>query len=558
MNHLKTGVLFLLLAIVAALGCTLQTVGQGGEGGARDSTPPTVSSTDPKGAATDVAVGAKINAVFSKAMNPSTLTGTTFTLTHGGASVPGAVTYSGGAATFTPVIALALGTLYTATVTTGAADQAGNALAANHTWSFTTRAVADTTPPTVISTSPAKGEMNVVASSALSATFSEALDPSTITTTTFTVTKGGSPISGAVAYAGKVATFTPSSALALDGSFLATVSTAVKDLAGNALATKFTWTFTTASRPTVTATNPVNGGQGAALNSHVEATFSVTMNPASITGTTFFVTQGMTPVVGTVTYAGTIATFAPTVDYLPSTTLTATVTTGAKDLSGNALGQDHVWSFQTGTKAGQAPVALGLASPFAVLAGDIVANTVSAGTLITGDLGISPGTSLTGFPPGVITGGTYKGAAAAGAQADLLAAYSDAAGRPGAAALPADVAGLTFTPGIYGQASAVTLSTGNCTLDAQGDANAVFIFQIGTVLSLAASTKILLIGGARATNVFWVVGSSATLGSTSKLKGTILATTGITMGAGAAVEGRLLAHGASVTLDNNSVTVPAP
>ena len=394
MNHLKTGVLFLLLAIVAALGCTLQTVGQGGEGGARDSTPPTVSSTDPKGAATDVAVGAKINAVFSKAMNPSTLTGTTFTLTHGGASVPGAVTYSGGAATFTPVIALALGTLYTATVTTGAADQAGNALAANHTWSFTTRAVADTTPPTVISTSPAKGEMNVVASSALSATFSEALDPSTITTTTFTVTKGGSPISGAVAYAGKVATFTPSSALALDGSFLATVSTAVKDLAGNALATKFTWTFTTASRPTVTATNPVNGGQGAALNSHVEATFSVTMNPASITGTTFFVTQGMTPVVGTVTYAGTIATFAPTVDYLPSTTLTATVTTGAKDLSGNALGQDHVWSFQTGTKAGQAPVALGLASPFAVLAGDMVANTVSAGTLITGDLGISPGTSL--------------------------------------------------------------------------------------------------------------------------------------------------------------------
>ena len=192
-------------------------------------------------------------------------------------------------------------------------------------------------------------------------------------------------------------------------------------------------------QPTVTATSPVNGAQGAAINSFVKATFSVTMNPATITASTFLLRQGVTPVPGAVTYAGTIATFAPTADYSPGATLTATVTTGAKDLSGNALAQDHVWSFQTGTKAGQAPVALGLASPFAVLAGDMVDNTVSAGTLITGDVGISPGTSLAGFPPGVITGGTYKGAAAAGAQADLLAAYSDAAGRPGAAALPADV-----------------------------------------------------------------------------------------------------------------------
>ena len=115
-----------------------------------------------------------------------------------------------------------------------------------------------------------------------------------------------------------------------------------------------------------------------------------------------------------------------------------------------------------------------------------------------------------------------------------------------AAALPADLAGLTFTPGLYRQVSAVALSTGTCTLDAQGDANAVFIFQIGTVLGLAAGTEITLGGGARATNVYWAVGASATLGAGSKLKGTILATTAITMGAGAAVEGRLLAHGASI------------
>ena len=125
------------------------------------------------------------------------------------------------------------------------------------------------------------------------------------------------------------------------------------------------------------------------------------------------------------TYLGEKATFTPTLAFSPNATLTATLTVGAKDMSGNALGQAHVWTFQSGTKGGQAPVALGLASSFAVLASDKVANTVSAGTIVTGDLGISPGTSLAGFPPGMIVGGTYKGAAAAAAQIDLLAAYTD-------------------------------------------------------------------------------------------------------------------------------------
>jgi len=106
--------------------------------------------------------------------------------------------------------------------------------------------------------------------------------------------------------------------------------------------------------------------------------------------------------------------------------------------------------------------------------------------------------------------------------------------------------------------SAVALSTGTCTLDAQGDANGVFIFQVGTALGLAANTQIILSGGAKATNVYWAVGASVTLGATSTFKGTILAATAITLGAGAAVEGRLLAHGASVTLNANPVTVPAP
>lgn len=193
-----------------------------------------------------------------------------------------------------------------------------------------------------------------------------------------------------------------------------------------------------------------------------------------------------------------------------------------------------------------------------MLAGDKIANTVSAGTLVTGDLGISPGASLAGFPPGIINGGTYTGAAAAAFQFDLVAAYNDVAGRSGGAALPADLAGVTLTPGLYHHAGAVALSSGICTLDAEGDMNAVFVFQIGTAFGLAAGTEIHLGGGAKATNVTWAVGGSATLGAGSKLAGTLLAVTAITLGAGAAVDGRLLAHDASVTLDTNVITVPAP
>jgi len=434
MNHPRPGALLLLLAALAAMGCMLQSSGvsgAGGAGGIGETTSPTVNATVPDGAATDVAVGATVDVIFSEAMAPSTLTGATFTLTHGGASTSGAVTYSGVTATFTPTIALALNTVYTATITTGAEDLAGNALVTGHAWSFTTRAVADTPPPTVTSTSPPDGALDVAAGAVIGATFSVAMDPATISAATFTVTNQGAPLAGAVTYAGATASFAPEAPLAVDGSFLATVSTGATDLAGNALAAPYSWSFSTRQRPTVTATSPAAGAQGAAINGVVTATFSVAMDPATISAATFLVSQGGAPVSGAVSYLGTTATFTPTVDDAPNTTLTATITTGAKDLSGDALGQDHVWTFQTGASATLPPVALGVASTFAVLAANMVANTASAGTLVTGDLGISPGTSLTGFPPGVVTGGTYTGAAAAPAQADLLAAYNDAAGRPG-------------------------------------------------------------------------------------------------------------------------------
>ena len=310
--------------------------------------------------------------------------------------------------------------------------------------------------------------------------------------------------------------------------------------------------------PTVVATIPGNADMGVATNSPLKATFSVAMDPATLTPTTFLVKQGAAPVAGTVTTVGTTATFVPTVDYAPGAAVTATITTGAKDFSGKGLAQDHVWSFVTGGTPGEPPVVLGLAAPFGVLAHDTVTNTVSAGTIVTGDLGISPGTNLVGFPPGQVTGGKYLGAMAKDAELALVAAYTEASMRPGGLALAADIAGKTFLPGLYNQPTAVMLSTGVCTLDAKGNPSAVFIFQIGTAFGMAASTQIVLAGGAKATNVYWVVGAAVTVGASAKLVGSVLTINSITLGAGAIVDGRLLASGATVTLDTDLITVPGP
>ena len=562
MIHAKSGAMLLLLAVFVATACALPLQGRdglgggSGEGGAHDTSAPTVLSTEPVDTATDWAVTSPIHAVFSEAMDPATLTGATFTLARGGTPVEGTVSYQAGKTTFAPDLPLMIGTLYLATLTIGVTDLAHNPLAEQRRWSFTTSAVLDTTPPTVLSTIPANNASKVDVSSPISATFSEAMDPLTVTDATFTVTNKGAPVAGNVAVVGAIATFTPESPLVLDGTFVAKVSTAMKDLSGNALASPFSWKLSTPERPVVIATSPANGVMGVAINRRLDAAFSVAMAPASITASMFLVKEGATPVPGAVTYLGTTATFTPKSNYSINTTLTATITTGAKDTSGTTLGQDHVWTFQTGTKATQAPVALGLASPYGVLADSMVVNTASLGTLVTGDLGISPGTVLMGFPPGLIVGGKYIGPASDAAQVDLLAAYNDASGRLSAAPLAADLTSLKLTPGLYHHASAVTVSTGNCTLDAEGDADAVFILQVVAAFHMAADTKILLTGGAKAANVYWAVGAAVTLGANATFVGNMLAATDITLGNMTKVDGRLLSHGGAVTLDMNPITVP--
>ncbi|MDX6615059.1 MAG: hypothetical protein QOD60_150 [Solirubrobacterales bacterium] len=209
----------------------------------------------------------------------------------------------------------------------------------------------------------------------------------------------------------------------------------------------------------------------------------------------------------------------------------------------------------TGALAAQPPVGLGTADSFAVLAGSAVTNT--GPSTINGDLGVSPGTAISGFPPGTVNGATHAAdAVAIQAQSDLTTAYNDAAGRTPPAAVPGgNLGGLTLTRGVYNSASSLDL-TGALTLDAQGNPNSVFIFQAGSTLTTASASRVNLINGAQPCNVYWKVGSSATLGTTTAFVGNLLALTSISVNNGVVVNGRLLARNGAVTLINDTVTAP--
>ena len=204
--------------------------------------------------------------------------------------------------------------------------------------------------------------------------------------------------------------------------------------------------------------------------------------------------------------------------------------------------------------AATAPVGLGTAGSFAVLAGTTVTNT--GPSTISGDLGVSPGTAVTGFPPGIVSNGTIHSAdgVANGAQSDLTTAYNDAAGRSPTANVPAFIgAGQTLAPGVYKASSSLDVG-GSLTLDAGGDPNAVFIFQAPSTLVTDSASSVILTDGAQACNVFWQVGSSATLGTDSAFTGTVLALTSISVQTGDTIAGRALARNGAVTLDDDTIT----
>ncbi len=569
-------VVIVLLAVLLGAGYYLLTQTPPGTQG----TAPTVTSTSPVSAATGVPINTKILVTFSEAMSPATITTSTFTLKRGTTSVAGTVTYTGVTATFAPSSNLAASAGHTATITTGARDLAGNALAANFVWSFTTGTIPDTTPPLVTFTSPASAATGVPINTKVLVTFSEAMDPLTITTATFTLMQGTTSVSGTVTFASRTATFNPASNLAASTVYTATITAGVKDLAGNVLAANFVWSFTTGTTPDTTpplvaSTFPVDAATGVAVNTDVLATFSEAMDPLTITASTFTLKQGTTSVSGTVTYAGLTATLRPATNLTATTVYTATITTGARDLAGNVLAANFVWSFTTGSTGpqGPAPVVLGTAGNFVILAKTTI--TTTGTTSIVGDIGLSPAATsfIIGFAlsmdssnvfatSSLVTGRIYAADMApptpstmTTAILDMQNAFTDAAGRtlPDYTELGAgNIDGLTLVPGLYKWGTGVTFATG---VTLSGGADDVWIFQIAQDLTVGNGAIVTLSGGAQAKNIFWQVSGQVVLGTTSDFKGTILCQTQIALQTGATLLGRALAQTA-VTMDANAVTRP--
>jgi len=590
---------------------------------------PTVISTNPVNAGISIPINRKITATFSEAMNPTSVTaagGFSLIVTTGGAPVPGTATFvaANNTVIFSPAANLLPNTQYTATISTVAHSAAGSGLAANYVFGFTTGASADLTAPTVISTVPASAAINVPTNQTVTATFSKPMDPSTITAAgTFTVNVagvGGASVAGTVSYTGTTATFKPTANLTASTQFTAKI-TAAKDLSGNALAVGVAsnpWSFTTGTgpnttAPTVTLTNPANVATSVVLNKTVSATFSGSMDPLTITapGTFTLAVAGVngTPVTGTVTYDSqtNIATFTPSANLTATTQYTATVSKAAKDLAGNAVAAGLVpnpWNFTTGTTTGPVGPNLATAAPFgsfgggagitnqginSVINGDI--GTTGVSTLVTGfhdhgtgciytettlNVGLVNGNIDTAPPPPTVAcpseGTAVTAAIAQQGALDALAAFNNIspASRPGGIDPSAGQLGAqVLAPGIYKAAGGSYILTGSdLTLDAQGDTNAIWIFQAASSLTVGgpgAPRNIILVNGAQAKNIFWYVGSSATINAAGggTMVGTIIASAGVSFSttgnvALVTLDGRALSLNASVTMVNTVVNVPAP
>lgn len=590
-------------------------------------TPPTVISTAPANLATNVSVGQSILATFSEAMTASTVGTTTFTLAGPGtAAVTGSVTYtaSGSVATFTPAASLAYSTLYTATITTGVTSLAGTAMAANYVWTFTTAAVPNAVVPTVISTIPANLATNVPLNQLVAATFSEPMNPVTINSTSFTLqAAGGASVAGIVAYAavGNTLTFTPAAALAASTQYTATISTAVKDLAGHTLVSSYIWTFTTGTalntgQPQLVLTFPVNAATGVSLDASVTGTFNKAMNPLTISTSTFTLTgPGASSVTGTVSYDAInfIATFKPTTNLLANTQYTVTLL-GVTDLLGNQLattgGVPNPWIFTTGAGIIPPPVVLGSTiSLFAGFGGGAGMTNQGIYTVVNGAIGTTGASmTMTGFydtsvaavagvypcsytvtpsnmglvngpidtaPPPPSGACSSEGTAttftiATQAALEARTAYNTLQTLPPGITLATNELGnRVLAPGVYTSSSFYQITTGPLTLDAQGDPNASWVFQMSSYLTVGtptASESVILVNGAQAKNVFWAVGglpgAVINYGGGGTMVGTIISQPGITVSspgvaAVTTINGRVLALDASTTIVNTVINVPA-
>jgi hypothetical protein len=568
---------------------------------------PLVISTNPANLATNVPLNQIVTVTFNGAMNPASITPEAFTLLSPGSpggrteatQISGSLSYNAANYTmsFVPSTPLASNATYTGTIATTVKDLLGNALQVAYAWTFSTSVLLS---PTVVSTDPVNNATGVVLNKTVTATFSVPMDPLTLNATTFTVRQGTTAIAGAVSYTGATASFTPSSALLPNTIYTSTITTGAKNVVGTSMVSNYVWNFTTVAAlpPTVVSTDPLNLATGVALNKVVGATFSMAMDPLTLTSSTFTLKLGATSILGTVNYTGTTVTFTPNSNLLSGSNYTATITTGAKNTAGLPLVADYVWTFNTVAALGPLPPNLATASIFGAFGGNagitnqglntVINNgsisTTAASTLVTGFHDAITGDIYTETPLNVgnVTGGIFTAPPAPGtatSQAiatqgllDATAAYNSIspASKPGGIDPGAgELGGLTLPPGIYKSAGATfNISLGNLTLDAQGDANAVWIFQTaaGLTVGIAGPTgarSVVMINGAQPKNVFWHVGSAATINAAGGgiMVGTIIANSGVTFStAGNAVQtvlnGRAISLVASVTMVNTTVNVP--
>lgn len=564
-----------------------------------DTKAPTVTSTFNANGATNVAINTAIGVVFSEAMNPVTVTGAQFTMNESvsGNPVAGSVSYAGVATEFKPSAALTPSTRYTLTMkgaTGGVTDAAGNAMVSDYVWSWTTGLVADTTAPTVIATAHANGATGVPINAKVGATFSEPIGIASLSGANFSFseTVSGKLVAGVPSYSGVNFTFIPLSALTMNTNYTARLkggATGIRDLAGNAMVNDYVWSWTSSATadttaPTIVLLNPADLATNVAVTSSVNATFDEAMDPLTMSTSNFSV-AGIT---GLVSYnaISKIVTFTPSANLLPGTTYTATIDTGVQDLAGNAMALNKVWSFTTAAVVVPPPsVNLGAASGYGIFGGT-AGMTNTGNSSVAGNIGTTATStsSITGFhdtaplpsdaytDPGSIgtvsgtiftcttsttgrTAATVNAASCSTATAGLAAAstaYGQLAGLPSSATVSGNLGGLTLAPGVYTSQSTLGVS-GNLTLDAQGNSGAVWVFQVASALT-ATSGSITLAGGAQAGNVYWQVGSSATLAN-SAMAGTIIAQQGVTF-SGTTLQGRALSLVASVTLSSSNITAP--
>lgn len=557
---------------------------------------PIVVATDPIDTATAVPLNKVITATFSEAMNPLTITNASFMLMNGTTLVPVTFNYFGETVSFKPTVNLLPNTTYTATITNAVENLVGVTMVSNYVWSFTTGVLV---APTVILTDPMNNAINVPLNKVVTATFSEVMNPATLNASTFTLKNGTTNVPVTFGFTGAMVSFTPTVVLLPNTVYTATMTTGAQNPAGVALVANYVWSFTTGTivAPMVILTSPLNNATNVSINKVVTATFSEVMNPATLNNSTFTLKNGNILVPVTFGFTGAMVSFTPQVNLLTNTTYTATITTGAKNPAGVGIVSDYVWSFTTVTDNTLLPD-IGSLENFGGFGGNagltnqglntVINNggigTTAASTLVTGFHDGLTGDVYTETPlnVGLVTGGIYTAPPAPGTATSLALAQQallDAnalylaispASMPGGIDPGAgELGGLTLAPGVYKSNSGTfNISNGNLTLDAQGDPNAVWVFQTAAGLTVGiagptGSKNVILINGASSSNVFWYVGSAATINGAGGgvMVGTIVANSGVTLStAGNAAQtvlnGRAISLIASVTMVNTTINVP--